>query len=182
MVCETWALSNCFWVPTLTDREAQSGHWYLWNEYLCKCTHSFFCYPRFKEHLLCATHCDNSKRGSLTEGWRKKPGVKRRSAQEATGEGEDSSALNSPTKCTAFMSWTFSAKHDFSLSQVSRRVVLISRFLLVSEACNWVKTFSWKNSKSSIEESGTGSPCQLLGGPALFFVFFPHWLISKKVC
>lgn len=101
----------------------------------------------------------------------KKLGAKR-SAQEATGQGEDSSALNCLTKCTVFMSWPFPAKHDFSLSQVSRRVILISRFLLVSEACNWIKTFSWKNSKSFIEEeSGTGSPCRLSRRACFVFCF-----------
>lgn len=48
--------------------------------------------------------------------WRRKCGARKRGAQEGRDEGEDSSALSRPTKRTAFMSWGFPDKYDFSSS------------------------------------------------------------------
>lgn len=165
--------------------------WYLWNECLCKWTHSFFHSRRFTEHLLCARYCDSSEKGSLTEGWRLagegSPAWgkgEEKGAQVGAGEGEDSSALSCPTKCPAFMSWGFPAKHDFPPSPVSRRMISFSRLLLGSEAGGRAKTFSWKRWKNSVEEEG-GAGDPLLASPRrahFVFVCFPSWLIGQEVC
>lgn len=65
---------------------------------------------------------------------------------------------------------------------VSRRMISFSSFLLSSEVCSWTKTFSWKNSGSSVEEEGeAGGPCQLLlRGPTLF-LSFPVGLLERCV-
>lgn len=62
---------------------------------------------------------------------------------------------------------------------ISRRMISFSSFLQGNKVGSQAKTFSWKNSKSSVEEEGgAGGPCQLLlGGDTLFF--FPGWLIGE---